>query len=217
MKRMTFMMLCAAFAAPAAAVESNTIDLFVRTERSFLWRTPTDAAPEISWTAPSTAVSATLSVRGFEGETTYDVSDVSTFRMEFETPASAETENVYDLTLTFDCGASNVVRRGQIGVVRGTGTFGADGASAGLRATDGDWAVLKARRAVLPVPAGTTEFTIDGTTVETGLGGAAGWYGWKKISPKPDRAPYVLTLTAGEVEWTAGIVALAKGFSLIVR
>lgn len=199
------------------AAQSNEIDIFVKIEKSFLWRTAESSSPLVSWETPSTAVSATLEISSFFGRKSYDVSDKTELTLQLETPDSAASENVYDLTLTFNCGESNVVRRGQIGVVRGLGTSGAVGIVADIRKNDAGWSKLRNNRAVLQIPAETTKLTVDGETVETGLDGTVGWYGWKSLVPKTGRAPYELSLVAADDELTAGVIVLANGLSLILR
>lgn len=183
--RLAILFMTALGMSAASAGISNEIDLFVETGRSFLWRTASNSTCVVEWELPAGAVSATLAVSGFNGEKVLDVTGLPGTAMEFGTPDSPDTENVYDLTLTFDCGESNIVRRGQIGVVRAVGDSGADGATADIRCPATAWSVLSGSHAVLPVPAGTADFSIDGVGVETGLDGAAGWYGWKKISVNP--------------------------------
>jgi hypothetical protein len=211
----TWLSLIGAFV--AEAVESNSLDLFVDPTRSHLWRTSAENTPLIQWETPDGTVSATLRVDSRSGVKTYDVTGTSAFELRLETPESPDTENVYDLTLTFDLGASNVVRRGQIGVVRGLGASGSAGAAVDIRPGGAEWSKLSGKSAVLQLPAGTKTLAIDGTTIETGLDGAAGWYLWKGMKPKSGRAPYELALVTAEGESTADVVVLAKGFSLIVR
>ena len=199
-----------------SAAESNELSLFVDIGKTRLWRTSAQASPLIEWDTPSVAVSATLTVASLRGEAEIDVTGRSSYQLTFDAPTSADSENVYDLVLTFDCGASNIVRRGQIGCVRGIAATGAAGAVADMRPQEG-WDRLAARCAVLPVPAGAGALEIDGTAVDTGLGGAAGWYGWKGVLPKLERAPYVLSLESDSGTWQASVIAVARGLSLIVR
>ena len=199
------------------AAESNAIDLFVNPEKSFLWRTADTSNPVLSWETPSTAVSATLTVKSLKGDKTYDVSGNSVMPLQLEIPDSAADENVYNLTLTFNCGESNVIRRGQIGVVCGIGDTGAAGATVDIRPYDAKWNLLNSRKAVLPVMAGAEVLMIDNSACETALGGAAGWYGWKIAAPKLDREPYNLSLEMTESEWSADVILISRGFSLIIR
>ena len=200
------------------AAESNSIDLFVNPEKSFLWRTSVTSTPVLSWDAPETAVSAALTLDSLKGAKSYDVSGVSELKLQLETPDSAAAENLYNLTLTFNCGESNVVRRGQIGVVRGIGDSGDTGATVDIRPDDAKWSMHNSRRAVLPVPAGAGALTVDGVACDTAaLGGAAGWYGWKIAEPKPDREPYQISLEAPDGGWLADVILISRGFSLIVR
>ena len=84
---------------------------------------------------------------------------------------------MYDLVLTFDDGT---VRSAKLGLVQ---SFAPDseGITRCLAPAEGSvWNAVK-KRAVLPIPYGTTSFTmsINGgavTNVNTGLNGAQGWY-----------------------------------------
>ncbi|MBO7165980.1 MAG: hypothetical protein J6V88_00460 [Kiritimatiellae bacterium] len=196
---------------------SNEIDLFVETSHSHLWRTSESLSPVIEWETPSTAVSATLSVDSLRGEEIYDVTGKSKFELKFCEPNSLEDEDVYDLTLTFDCGTSNVVKKGQIGVVCGLGSTGTSGATANLRTLDSKWNRLAARKAIIPIYAGNKVFTIDGEEVETGLEGTAGWFGWKSIALKNESYPYELLLVTDSGNFEASIITVATGLILIVR
>lgn len=199
----------------AQGAESNELQLFVNTEKSFLWRTSESSTPTIEWDAPEGAVSATLSVRNMKGEQIIDVSNLSEFQLNLETPSSPDTENVYDLTLTFNFGESNIVRRGQIGVVTGMGDATA---AANVRNATNGWNIIKDHCAVLPIPAGAATLSIDGVAVAASLDGAAGWYAWKSIKPKQNDDPYALSLLfADNEEWAASILSIANGLALIIK
>jgi hypothetical protein len=201
----------------AEAAESNSLDVFVDTTKSHLWRTAETTSPEIQWETPEGAVSATLNVKSKYGLTAHDVTGETKFELALEVPKSADSENVYDLTLVFDFGSSNTVVRGQIGVVRGLGGSGAAGAVADIRKVDDGCSKFKGNSAVLQIPAGTKSLTIDGGPVTLALDGTAGWYGLNALSPKPGRVPYSFELSADDRAYVADVIVLSSGLSLIIK
>ena len=88
-----------------------------------------------------------------------------------------DEERVYAAELTFadanDAPLADATRQAQIAVV-----LGQDGGASVVRAKGGDaWTRYTGTHVTLPVAAGTTSLTIDGTTVYPGLDGAVCWYG----------------------------------------
>ena len=88
-----------------------------------------------------------------------------------------DEERVYAAELTFvganDAPLAAAARQAQIAVV-----LGEDGGATVVRAESGDaWTRYIGTHVTLPVAAGMTSLTIDGTTVCPGLNGAVGWYG----------------------------------------
>ena len=76
------------------------------------------------------------------------------------------------------------------------------------------WGTAESRNAVLPIPAGTDSLTVDGVPRETGLDGAAGWYGL--VVDGTSAAPQVVRIS-GE-GWSASADLHGKeGISVILR
>ena len=79
------------------------------------------------------------------------------------------------------------------------------------------WNTVK-KRAVLPIPYGTTSFTmsVNGgtvTEVDTGLNGAQGWYALK---PNTDDS-VSLSLVAGGINYAATLLGQGDGFFVIIQ
>ena len=155
-----------------AGTSSTPTQVFLNAEDSHLWRTAPSATFTVQWENPE-GVSATLQVVGRGYAQTY--SDlIATFQqLTLPTAADDASENVFTLTLTL----GDVVKTAQVAVVRGIGA-GGESLTAAYRdasASEKQWSKFR-DHAVLPIPAGTETFSIDGQTVDTGLRGTAGWY-----------------------------------------
>lgn len=197
------------------AEESNEISLFVNTAKSRMWRTSEVSSPTIKWEAPSCAISSTLVISDANEEKSIDVSNLSEYKLNLETPSAANRENVYNLKLTFNCGESNIVKQAQIGVICG---MGEDGATVDVRNINKKWNVIKDSRAVIPIPAGAEAMSIDDIQVGNDFDGNAGWYLWKPIKPKAGNALYALSLLfANTEEWNVDVLSIPDGFALIIK
>lgn len=197
------------------AEESNEISLFVNTAKSRMWRTSEVSSPTIKWEVPSGAISSTLVISDANEEKSIDVSDLSEYKLNFETPSAANRENVYNFKLTFNCGESNIVKQAQIGVVCG---MGKDGATVDVRNINKKWNVIKDSRAVIPILAGAEAMSIDDIQVGNDFDGNAGWYLWKPIKPKAGNALYALSLLfANTEEWNVDVLSIPDGLALIIK
>ena len=85
---------------------------------------------------------------------------------------SPQSENVYDLTLSFDDG---MVRTAKLGLVRGYAK-GGSAATRLLAPKDGAKWKGVTKRAVLPISFGTSSVLVNGVETDTGLGGDQGWF-----------------------------------------
>lgn len=175
-------MITAALAAmmilPAAAGEwTEGKVVFLRPDETPLWRTATNANMRLEWQFPKGAESADLTVSGNGYLETYPAITDEFIEIAFPEPVDAVRENVYTLTLGFDNGES---RSATLGVVRGAGTGGEFIGTACVTSAS-RWSWIRSR-AVLPVPYGTTSLVLNGEQVDTGLGGAAGWYAWGPLA-----------------------------------
>ena len=175
--KMTFLVGTALLTVAGLAVERTSDETFVylQPETSSFWRTATNSTVTLTIDFPAGATTATLDVRGLKHERSYPNITGKSFDLHLPTPESPETENVYDLTLTFDDGT---VRKASLGVVQGISN-GTEGAARCLAPFEGaTWNRMRGS-AVLPIPYGTTAFSVAvngvARTVE-GLDGAQGWY-----------------------------------------
>ena len=164
---------------PAAELTSEPTLVFMRPETSSFWNTATNNSMTVPVDFPSGATTATLTVNGLGYTATYADIQKGTDSYTFALPAadSPQTENVYDLALTFNDGT---VRRAKLGLIEGLSP-NAEGTTRCLAPANGRvWSKVKGGRAVLPIPHGTTSFsvTVNGVTrtEDSGLNGAQGWY-----------------------------------------
>ena len=175
----------------AAEVTSAHAFIYVDTAESSFWRTATNNVVSIPVEYPAGVESATLSVSGAGYLKIHEDVPAGLFKLTLPGATSPETENVYDLTLTF---SDNSSRTARFGVIAGV----AAGASGTTRcipsATAARWVKVKADRAVLPVPYGTTSLTVNGATAE--LDGTQGWY---LLSPVAVGSGYALLLDGSPV------------------
>ena len=158
------------------AAETN---LFMRSKSNMLWRTSPGATFDVPVVLPPDATSATLTVTGRGYSRTY--SDLSGGWQEVTLPAatSDETEDVFDLTLTFDDPAATV-QTAKLGHVASAAASG--DAEARVRvASSRKWGAVK-DRAVIRIPANAGTLSIDGDPVDDGLDGAAGWFRFDAVA-----------------------------------
>ena len=158
------------------AAETN---LFMRSKSNILWRTQPGATFDVPVVLPPDATSATLTVTGRGYSRTY--SDLSGGWQEVTLPAatSDETEDVFDLTLTFDDPAATVqtAKLGHVASAASDGDAEARVRVAGSR----KWGAVK-DRAVIRIPANAGTLAIDGDPVDDGLDGAAGWFRFDAVA-----------------------------------
>ena len=199
-------------AVPAEELTSEPTFVFLRPETSSFWNTATNSTMTVPIDYPRGARAATLSVRGLGYAQTYAGITEATFTFELPAPTSPETENVYDLTLAFDDAAATV-RTAKLGLVQGLSPD-AEGTTRCLApATAKVWRRAKGR-AVLPIPYGTTSFTVNGVETDTGLGGVQGWFAIGGIGPEENVS---LSLMAGGVEYAASLLGGGGGLMMIFR
>lgn len=199
-------------AVPAEELTSEPTFVFLRPETSSFWNTATNSTMTVPVDYPSGATAATLSVTGLGYAQTYPGITGDSFTFDLPVPTSPETENVYDLTLTFDDAAATR-RTAKLGLVQGLSPD-AEGATRCLApATAKVWRKAVGR-AVLPIPYGTTSFTVNGVETETGLGGAQGWYAIGGIDLDESVS---LSLVAEGVEYAASLLGGGAGLMLIFK
>ena len=204
-----------AVASPGEEIESEPTFVFLRPETSSFWNTATNSTMTLPIDYPSGATKATLTVSGVGYETkTYPNLTGSSFELALPVPDSPQAENVYDLTLTFDDGT---VRNAKLGLIQGL-SQDSEGSTRCLAPAEGQvWNAIY-KRAVMPIPYGTESFTmsVNGgawTNVDTGLGGAQGWYA---IKPKIGDS-VSLALVADGINYAATLLGQGDGFFVILK
>ena len=160
-------------ASAAGSNVSSPVRVFTAPDKTPFWRTATSSSFTLQWEFPEGASSADLSVVGMNSSWSWSGLSVTSKALSLPEPSAPRLEDVYWLTLAFDNGVTN---KAQVAVVCGVGT----GEGAAVCKTTPERRYLRTTGpAVLQVPYGTAELSIDGEPVDTGLGGACGWYGWK--------------------------------------
>ena len=165
-------------AVPAAEITSEPTFVFLKPETSSFWNTATNNTMTVPIDYPAGATRATLQVSGIGHSSSY--ANITGPEYTFDLPAatSPETENVYDLTLSFYNESGDPVadpRTAKLGLVQGLAPD-AEGTTRCLAPAESKvWSKVKGR-AVLPIPYGTTSLKVNDQEIDTGLGGAQGWY-----------------------------------------
>lgn len=203
-------MFFSAVASPG--LTSSPSFIFVQPDTTSFWRTATNNTLTVAVDYPSGATKAKLRVEGVDYVHEYaDIEGVNAYTFELPAATSRETENVYKLELSFD-DAAKTVRTARLGLVQGLG-LGDKGstrclAPAGTKA----WNRIKGR-AVLPIPYGTTALEVNGESVDTGLGGAQGWYA---VGVSPGKT-VSLGLESGGTTYLANLIGGGLGLLLFVK
>ena len=173
------LVLLGAAAIPGAAVASGTsaisdpTPVIVETDSFYLWRTATGGTMRVEWTFPLNATVAHLAVTGRTVKVSIPNIRAEYADVELPTPTSAKEEDVLDFTLSFNDGS---VKTASLGLVRGRADGGGVTTSTACLASTNSVAWRRAaKHFVLPVPEGAETVAVAGETIETGLGGAAGW------------------------------------------
>lgn len=202
-------------AVAATECQSEKALVFANPDTSLFWRTAPGAAFAVPIRYPSGATTATLTVTGDGYSKTYENVPEGDCPVTLPTAADPQSENIYDLTLDFGTGFEPQTAR--LGLVDGL-KAGAEGATrcifpSGTR----KWSHVSGR-SVVPVPYGTSEVTVDGTPVETDLGGAQGWL---VLSPLEIGARRQLTASGeafGETfDFEAEQVGFGGGLMMLLR
>ena len=197
--------------APAAKLSSEPTFVFLRPETSSFWNTATNSTMTLPIDYPSGATKATLTVNGVDYRRVYPDLTGDSIEIDLPTPDSPRTENVYELTLAFDNGAPS--RTAKLGLIQGLDS-GAKGSTRCIAPAQGRVWSRVGSRAVLPIPYGTTSFTVNGVEHDTGLDGAQGWYALSPIDPG---AAISLSCIANGVSYAASIMGGGDGFFLIFK
>ena len=203
-----------AVASPGTEIESEETFVFLRPETSSFWNTATNSTMSLPIDYPNGATKAKLEVTGVGYSKVYENITSDSFDIELPVPDSPQTENVYDLTLMFNDGT---VRTAKLGLIQGLSPD-SEGSTRCLAPSEGAvWNAVK-KRAVLPIPYGTTSFTMsvnggEVTNVDTGLNGAQGWYAFKPTTG--DAVSF--SLVANGLNYAATLLGQGDGFFVIVK
>ena len=197
--------------APAAKLSSEPTFVFLRPETSSFWNTATNSTMTLPIDYPNGATKATLTVNGVGYNRVYSDLTGDSIEIDLPVPDSPKTENVYELTLAFDNGAAP--RTAKLGLIQGLDT-GAKGSTRCIAPAQGKVWSAATDRAVLPIPYGTTSFTVNGVEHDTGLDGAQGWYALSPIAPGTEIS---LSCLADGVSYAASILGGGNGFLLIYK
>ena len=212
MKKLFATLAAAAIALPSMAGEwSDGTVVFLRPDETPLWRTATNSTMRLEWLSPRGASATSLVVEAKVGgwRDEIDLAGGESVDVVLSAPTAPEVENVYDFTLTFD---NKETKTASLGVVRGAGA--GDG-FLGTSCAISDRAMKRiGRRAVLPVPFGATRLVLNDENVDTGLGGAYGWYAWGPLSA--DAVAGGARLEIGEDEYEASFL-MREGFVLLYK
>ena len=198
-------------AVPAEELTSEPTFVFLRPETSSFWNTATNNTMTVPIDYPNGATRATLEVTGIDYRRVYtDITD-NKFTFEMPVPVSPKAENVYDLSLTFD-DVARTTRTAKLGLVQSLSPD-AEGTTRCLAPSEAKvWKKVQGRT-VLPIPYGTTSFTVNGVETDTGLGGAQGWYALRRVGSDES---VTLSLVADGVEYMASLLG-STGMMVIFR
>ena len=195
-----------AVSAPAAKLSSEPTFVFLRPETSSFWNTATNSTMTLPIDYPNGATKATLTVNGVGYNRVYSDLTGDSIEIDLPVPDSPKTENVYELTLAFDNGAAP--RTAKLGLIKGLDS-GAKGSTRCIAPAQGNVWSTATDRAVLPIPYGTTSFTVGGEAVDPGLDGAAGWYAY---GPLALGSSETLGLTTADGTYEALLRSVGTGF-----
>ena len=204
-----WMPMSAAWADTSSLMSDSTF-IFMCPDTSSFWRTATNQVMALPVSFPAGASSATLSVTAPGYSAQYAIATPGDFLLSLPAATSPETENVYDLTLTFN-DASATVRTAKLGLIDAVLPGGGETRCI-APASAPKWKRVKGR-AVIPVPYGVTSFTINGATVDTGLNGAQGWFPITLL----DGQTANLALEAGGETFTASLWRVPEATTILVR
>ena len=204
-----------AVASPGSEITSEETFVFLRPETSSFWNTATNSTMSLPIDYPNGSTKAKLEVKGIGYDKVYEGITSDSYELELPVPDSPQTENVYDLTLTFDDGT---VRTAKLGLIQGLSPD-TEGATRCLAPAEGSvWNKVK-YRAVLPIPYGTTSLSMqtnggEWKELDTGLNGAQGWYA---LSPIGRGDNLSLSCIVDGVSYVATLLGQGDGFFVIVK
>ena len=211
-----FLVFVGPFAARGASTAtSDRAFVFLRPEESSFWRTATNSVMTLPLFKPEAATSAILTISGLGYYMSTNVS-ADSVTVSLPAPVAPEEENVYDMTLEFDDGT---VRTAKLGLVEGLLPPAQGGSTRCRLASSGRQWQKAVKRAVVPIPYGTTSISVTkstGGTTEAALDGAQGWHAVDGIVAG---TTYSLVLDDGEGLPLAfgDVLGISYGFLFICR
>ena len=193
------------------SVRSDEIFIDFEPEKSSFWHTATNNVMILPISFPEGATSAELSISGIGYRKVYRNITSDSVEVILPKATSPSTENVYEFNLEFDNGVTSSVR---LGLIQGYGADGCGSTRCIAAKSSRKWPQVEGK-AVLPIPYGMRSFTLDGVEVETGLGGAQGWYALGPVDTE-ESVTAELTTEKGDI-WTAFLFGKFPGFYMFVR
>lgn len=195
-----------------AEASSTPTAVWVKPEESLQWKTVMSASAALTLNWPSGATSAQLTIEA-DGAVIAQTNITDTAAREAlvipaPLPATYEEERVLDLSITYRDSGDDTLKEetARVGWVTGV-----DGHPTRLvTAADGKpWTSVE-KYAVLPIPEGTTAFTVDS---EAQVYDAPGWWEWRRIRS----GEHALSLTAGGEDYLASLFGKGGGLIIIFR
>lgn len=206
-------MVAAVLAYESPGALSKSFTAFLRPDESSFWRTAHGSSVTVPVDFPSGAQTAALAVRGVGSGYSKVYDGISGESFEFELPEAvdSQSEDVYELTLTFD-DETKTVRTAKIALVKGLMPDASGKTRCLMPEHSRKWNRVIGGRAVVPVPYGATSLTVDGAE-HPGLDGKQGWCVLKNL--KSGEATETV-LTAGGETYAASLMS-AGGLLFWVR
>lgn len=202
---------CAAFG--SADMTSDPKFVFLDTKTSSFWRTATNHVVTLPVRYPDGATTATLTVVGSSWSMTTNP-PAGFFDLILPEPSSPETEDVYDLTLSFNDGT---VRSAKLGLIQGLMPDAEGATRCVIPEGRRNWRKIH-RHAVLPIPYGAESFsvTVNGQAIasDSGLDGAKGWYALDGVGVGDSVS---VSFMLGGIGQFASLLCGGNGFMLFFR
>jgi len=194
----------------AVAMTAGANEVFMLPASNMLWHTAPSSVFEVPVLMPPGASSATLVVTGRRYKREYTGIVDGMFRLSLPAVDSADAENVYDLTLTFN-DILTTTRHARLAVVQGAAVGAA--AEADVRTPSPAWPTFAAT-AVLPMPAGVDAVSVNGQAVDAGLWQSPGWY---LLAARTGHDHVALLSDGGDTLAEVTLQGTPSGLTIIVR
>lgn len=206
-------MVAAVLAYESPGALSKSFTAFLRPDESSFWRTAHGRTVTVPVDFPAGAQTAALAVRGVGSGYSKVYDGISGESFEFELPEAvdSQSEDVYELTLTFD-DEEKTVRTAKIALVKGLMPDASGKTRCLVPEHSRKWNRVKGGRAVVPVPYGATSLTVDGAE-NPGLDGTQGWCVLKNL--KSAEAAEAVLSVSGET-YAASLMSVG-GLLFLVR